>query len=73
MKKDIKSFLITYIKCFFILVLFGEILPRVLEFVLNNYYNSPEFHKNSILVGSKVNKGLQFVYNYMKTFKSFLF
>lgn len=73
MEKDIKLFLIIYIECFFILIFFGEVLPRILELVLNNYYNNPEFHKNSILVGREVNKGLQFIYNYMKTFKLFLF
>ena len=73
MEKDIKLFLIIYFECFFILIFFGEVLPRILELVLNNYYNNPEFHKNSILVGREVNKGLQFIYNYMKTFKLFLF
>lgn len=73
MSKDIKIFLITYAECFFLLIFLGEILPRLIEMLLNNYYSNPEFHKNSILVGGEINKGLQFVYNYMRNFKLFLF
>lgn len=73
MRKDIKIFLITYAKCFIILFFLGELLPRFVEGVLNNYYNNPEFHRNSILVGSYVNKGLQVIYNYMRIFRLIIF
>lgn len=73
MRKDIKTFLITYAQCFLILVFLGELLPRFIEVLLNNYYNNPDFHKNSILVGAEVKKGLNYIYNYMRIFKLFIF
>lgn len=72
MKKDIKIFIVTYLECFLIIIILGEVFPKIIEHLLNNYYSNPEFHSNSILVGSKVNKGLQILYNYMETFKMFI-
>lgn len=72
MREDIRRFLITYIECFFILYFLGELLPRLIEIFLNNYYSNPELHKNSILVGGEVNKGLQFIYDYMSNFRLFV-
>jgi len=72
MKEDIKTFIITYLECFLILIILGEVFPGIIEYLLNNYYSNPEFHKNSILVGGEVDRGLQIVYNYMRTFRLFL-
>ena len=72
MKKEVKTFLIIYLECFFILLLFGEILPKIIEQVLYYYYNNPELHKNSILVGSEIKVGSNFIYNYMRIFKLFI-
>lgn len=73
MRKDIRTFLITCVECFIILLFLGELLPKFIELLLNSYYNNPEFHKNTIQVGKEVNKGLQVVYNYMRVFKLFIY
>ena len=73
MKAEIKMFLITYVECFLIFIFLGELLPRFIELLLNNYYSNPELHKNSILVGGETKGTLQLVYNYMRIFKLFLF
>ena len=73
MKAEIKAFLIIYLECFLIFVFLGELLPRFIELLLNNYYGNPEFHRNSILVGGETKGTLQLVYNYMRIFKLFLF
>lgn len=72
MKKDIKTFIVIYLECFLILIVLGEVFPKFIEHLLNNYYSNPEFHKNSILVGGEVDRVHQIIYNYMRTFRLFL-
>lgn len=72
MKKELRTFLMTYLQCFIILIVLGEVLPRIIEHILNDYYSNPEFHKNSILVAGRVKWGINWIYNYMMTFRLFM-
>lgn len=68
-RKEIFEFLYIIIKCFFILFIFGSILPKVIEYVLSLCVKQ-EFY-NSTFVSSIVDKHEQFIINYIFIFKSF--
>jgi hypothetical protein len=72
MRDDVKKFLIIYAKCFIIIFVMGGILPNVLDYVLNYFYNQPGTYENSILVGGQMVKPLEILYNYMHIFNSIL-
>lgn len=70
--KEFADFIIVVLKCFFILVFFGLLLPKLLEFILYYYICKPNVYDNSILVHNIVNKNLDIIYNYITVFKEFL-
>jgi hypothetical protein len=72
MRDDVKKFLIIYAKCFIVIFVMGGILPNILDYVLNHFYNQPGTYENSILVGGQMVKPLEILYNYMHIFNSIL-
>ena len=50
MREDLRVFLKLYFKCFLILIIMGEILPTILEKILEMVYCKPRIYDNSILV-----------------------
>lgn len=70
--KEFVDFIIVVLKCFFILIFFGLLLPRLLDFILYNYICRPNVYDNSVLVHNIVNKNLDIIYNYITVFKEFL-
>lgn len=70
--KEFVDFIIVVLKCFFILIFFGLLLPRLLDFILYNYICKPNVYDNSVLVHNIVNKNLDIIYNYITVFKEFL-
>ncbi|MEG0132674.1 MAG: hypothetical protein RR891_10130 [Clostridium sp.] len=69
MRSDIRKFIVIYVECFFVIIIMGSVLPNVLEYILNHFYEYNHIHQNSILVGGQVSKPLQIIYKYIYTFK----
>lgn len=63
---------ICILKCFFILLVFGEFLPKILDYILYRYIEKISIYDNSILVYNIIKKNKNILYNYMYIFKEFI-
>lgn len=70
--KEFGDFIIVLLKCFFILIFFGLLLPRVLDYILYYFISTPNVYDNSMLVNNIVNKNLDIIYKYITVFNEFL-
>lgn len=66
------QFIISILRCFFILVFFGIFLPKFIDFILYNFVIKPHSYDNSIFVYSIFTKNMDIVYNYTIVFNEFL-
>ncbi|AKA70106.1 hypothetical protein [Clostridium scatologenes] len=66
------DFAITVLKCFFILIVLGLFLPKLLDYVFYNFINKPNVYDNSILVNNLVNRNIDILHNYIIVFNKFL-
>ena len=71
MNKDLVHFVMLSIKCFFILIIIGIILPRVVDYSLERLINNSKIYKNSIVVYKLVDNNYKLAYNYILTFYLF--
>lgn len=65
-------FIIIILECFFILIFFGILLPRILDYILYYFIIKPKVYQNSIFVYSIINKNFNILYNYTVVFNQFL-
>lgn len=72
LNRKVTSFIIIILKCFFILIFFGIILPRALDYTLYYFIIKPKIYQNSIFVYSIFNKNFNILYNYTIIFNQFL-
>ncbi len=72
MNKQVYEFIITLLKCFFILLFFGFLLPEFLNYFICNFINKNHNYDNSILVHNLVHKNINIIINYINIFKDFL-
>ncbi len=74
LKLDDKTtdFLISIIKCFFILLMFGVYFPKIINYILIKYIINNNLHENSIFVFKVVNINRKIVSIYSYIFKSFI-
>ncbi|MDF2881031.1 MAG: hypothetical protein K0R54_1588 [Clostridiaceae bacterium] len=74
MKKSINFFytINIIVKCFFILMVFGIFLPKIIDYLLYIIIISKRPASNSVLVYSLINKNRSFLFNYLKTFQILL-
>ena len=70
--KESGYFIITILKCFFVLFFFGLFLPEFLDYILYNFMVKPNVYDNSIFVHNLVFKNLDIIYNYIYVFQRFL-
>lgn len=70
--KEFGDFIIVLLKCFLILIFFGLLLPKVLDYILYYVISKPNVYDNSILVHNIVNKNLDIIYKYITIFNEFL-
>lgn len=70
--KEFGGFIIVLLKCFLILIFFGLLLPKVLDYILYYFISKPNVYDNSILVNNIVNKNLDIIYKYITVFNDFL-
>lgn len=70
--EEFSDFVIILLKCFFILIFFGLLLPKVLDYILYYFISKPNVYDNSILVNNIVNKNLDIIYKYITVFNDFL-
>lgn len=70
--KEFGDFIIVLLKCFLILIFFGLLLPKVLDYILYYFISKPNVYDNSILVNNIVNKNLDIIYKYITVFNDFL-
>lgn len=66
------DFTITVLKCFFILIVLGLFLPKLLDYVFYNFINKPNVYDNSILVNNLVHRNIDILHNYIIVFNKFL-
>lgn len=71
-KTDIINFIIIILKCFLILLLFGEALPKTIDYVLYYIYRSNNYGANATFVCYIVNKNISFINNFIFIFKVFI-
>lgn len=60
------------IKCFFVLMIFGVFLPKIIDYFLYIILISKRPGSNSVLVYNLINKNRSFLFNYFKIFKILL-
>lgn len=63
---------ICFLKCFFILLVFGNFLPKILDFILYRYMGKINIYDNSVLVYNMININKKILYNYMYIFNEFI-
>lgn len=66
------EFFICILKCFFILLVLGEFLPKVIDYILYKYLEKISIHHNSILVYNIITKNKKILYNYIYIFNEFV-
>ena len=66
--EEFADFVIVLLKCFFILIFWGLLLPKFLDY----FISKPNVYDNSILVHNIVNKNLDIIYKYITVFNEFL-
>ena len=66
------EFIISIIKCFFILLMFGNYLPKIIDHLLYQYISFHDLHENSTFVYNVINRNRIIIYKYIYTFKSFI-
>jgi hypothetical protein len=69
--KDLWRFILLTGKCFIILLVIGLLLPKVIDYLLQNLINNTRIYKNSVVVYKLVDKNYKLVYNYILTFYLF--
>lgn len=72
MKDKNIEFIISIIKCFFILLMFGNYLPKIIDYLLYQYISFHDLHENSTFVYNVINRNRIIIYKYIYTFKSFI-
>lgn len=70
MNKNSLEFITTLLECFFILIFFGLLLPKLIDYSL--YYYMDKSYNNSILVYNVVEKNADIISNYIIVFNNFL-
>ncbi|NMM61350.1 endonuclease III [Clostridium sp. P21] len=70
--KEVYDFIVTLLKCFFILMFLGLFLPRLLDYIFYNFINKPNVYDNSILVNNLVHGNIYILHNYIIVFNKFL-
>lgn len=66
------DFLICFLKCFFVLLVFGKFLPEVLDFLLYRYIEKISIYDNSVLVYNMIKVNKNILYNYIYIFNEFI-
>ena len=66
------EFIISIIKCFFILLMFGNYLPKIIDYLLYQYISFHDLHENSTFVYNVISRNRIIIYKYIYTFKSFI-
>jgi hypothetical protein len=69
--KDLWHFIMLTVKCFIILLVMGILLPKAMDYLLENLISNTRIYKNSIVVYKLVDKNYKLVYNYVLTFYLF--
>ncbi|WP_123053588.1 endonuclease III [Clostridium sp. JN-1] len=70
MNKNNLEFAATLLECFLILIFFGLLLPKLIDYSL--YYYMDKSYNNSILVYNVVEKNADIISNYIIVFNNFL-
>ena len=68
---DTIEFIVTYIKCYLIMIFFGIVLPRIADYMIYFYYAKNIYYYNSTFVTIFENKNL-FWNLYFNNFKFFI-
>ncbi|OPJ63189.1 hypothetical protein CLORY_12720 [Clostridium oryzae] len=68
---DTINFVIIYIKCYLIMILFGIILPKIADYIIYFYYEKNIYYYNSTFVSILENKNF-FWSIYFTNFKLFI-
>lgn len=63
--KDKVQAISLFIKCYFIILVFGLILPKVIDFILKTFLNKFTIYKNSVFVFNVLSKNEMILYRYI--------
>lgn len=66
------DFLICFLKCFFVFLVFGKFLPEILDFLLYRYIEKISIYDNSVLVYNMIKVNKNILYNYIYIFNEFI-
>jgi hypothetical protein len=70
--KEMVDFLITVLKCFFILLVLGMFLPRIVDFILYKLINKYNNYDNYLFVNSVLKSNYNVISGYGNCFRSLL-
>ncbi|GLC32446.1 hypothetical protein bsdE14_38560 [Clostridium omnivorum] len=68
LRQEFYDFVLNIIKCFLILIIFGVLLPQIVDYFLYSIYKS-NIYDNSILVYNLIDNNYKILYNYIYIFK----
>lgn len=71
-REYIFDFIITILKCFFILLVLGMFLPRIVDFVLYKLIDKYNSYDNCLFVNSVLKSNYDIIINYDKCFQNLL-
>ncbi|WP_291580049.1 hypothetical protein [Clostridium sp. UBA6640] len=72
MNKELRDFLILYLRTLIIIIFMGIILPNILDYTLHLVTKGSTIYENSILVCKSIDKQRELLYNYIHIFKLFM-
>lgn len=72
MNKELRDFLILYLRTLIIIIFMGIILPNILDYTLYLLSKGSTVYENSILVCKSIDKQRELLYNYIHIFKLFM-
>lgn len=70
-QENLIEFISLIIKCFLVLILFGMLLPKVIDGLLYYFYKT-NIYDNSIFVNFLVDKNMKILYNYIYIIKKII-
>jgi len=71
-KQEVLEFIIIVLKCFFILMFFGIILPKIIEILLHSMNYNFKFRDNTKFVNYSLSEKGSIASNYLNLFYSLL-
>lgn len=71
--EDIRRCILLLFKCYIIILFFGFLLPKIIEFILRIFINSLNTYRNTKLVFNVLNSKENMLYRYIQVINTFFY